>query len=67
MIHVKCLNIKGKCFKFLIHHLFQLLNQLEGSGPAPAEKSKIDSLPNVKVTQPQVGKTIMKHYQITFF
>lgn len=36
----------------------QLLNQLEGSGPAPAEKSKIDSLPNVKVTQPQVDNIL---------
>ncbi|XP_022332819.1 E3 ubiquitin-protein ligase RNF115-like [Crassostrea virginica] len=32
----------------------QLLNQLEGSGPAPAEKSKIDSLPTVKVSKVQV-------------
>lgn len=32
----------------------QLLNQLEGSGPAPAEKGKIESIPVVKITQKQV-------------
>ncbi|XP_033750157.1 E3 ubiquitin-protein ligase RNF115-like [Pecten maximus] len=36
----------------------QLLNQLEGSGPAPADKTKIDSLPSVRVTQKQVSETI---------
>jgi hypothetical protein len=36
--------------------VFQLLNQLEGSGPAPAEKTKIESLPTVKISQVQVGK-----------
>lgn len=68
VIYVKCL-YKSAMFlnTFLIHYLFQLLNQLEGSGPAPAEKSKIDSLPNVKVSQVQVGKTLVKYYQITFF
>ncbi|CAG2248659.1 RNF115_126 [Mytilus edulis] len=34
----------------------QLLNQLEGSGPAPAEKSKIDSLPSIKITPKLVDK-----------
>ncbi|XP_069137312.1 E3 ubiquitin-protein ligase RNF115-like isoform X2 [Argopecten irradians] len=36
----------------------QLLNQLEGSGPAPADKSKIDSLPSVRITEKQVSETI---------
>ncbi|XP_061174447.1 E3 ubiquitin-protein ligase RNF115-like [Saccostrea echinata] len=36
----------------------QLLNQLEGSGPAPAEKCKIDSLPTVKITQVQVDNIL---------
>ena len=34
----------------------QLLNQLEGSGPAPAEKCKIDSVPIVKITQKQADE-----------
>ncbi|EDO32057.1 predicted protein, partial [Nematostella vectensis] len=29
----------------------QLLNQLEGAGPPPAENDKIENLPKVKVTQ----------------
>ncbi|XP_048733444.1 E3 ubiquitin-protein ligase RNF115-like [Ostrea edulis] len=36
----------------------QLLNQLEGSGPAPAEKTKIDSLPTVKISQIQVDNVL---------
>lgn len=36
----------------------QLLNNVEGSGPPPADKEKIDRLPTVKVTASQVGKLI---------
>ncbi|KAJ8787638.1 hypothetical protein J1605_022840 [Eschrichtius robustus] len=34
----------------------QLLGQLENTGPPPADKEKITSLPTVTVTQEQVGK-----------
>ena len=34
----------------------QLLNNVEGSGPPPADKDKINKLPTVKITQSQVGK-----------
>ncbi|NXH44253.1 RN115 ligase, partial [Dicaeum eximium] len=33
----------------------QLLGQLENSGPPPADKERISSLPTVPVTQEQVG------------
>ncbi|KAL5005144.1 hypothetical protein ScPMuIL_018600 [Solemya velum] len=36
----------------------QLLNQLDGSGPQPAEKEKIEALPTVKITQEQVDKRL---------
>ncbi|KAJ7307522.1 hypothetical protein JRQ81_009547 [Phrynocephalus forsythii] len=36
----------------------QLLGQLESSGPPPAEKEKISSLPTVPVTQEQVGQWV---------
>jgi E3 ubiquitin-protein ligase RNF115/126 len=35
---------------------FQLLNQLESSGPPPADRDKISALPTVAITQEQVGK-----------
>lgn len=34
----------------------QLLGQLENTGPPPADKEKISSLPTVTVTQEQVGR-----------
>ena len=34
----------------------QLLNQLEGSGPPPADEQQIKSLPKVKVTQTEIGR-----------
>ncbi|KAK3096579.1 hypothetical protein FSP39_001452, partial [Pinctada imbricata] len=43
----------------------QLLNQLEGSGPPPAEKGKIEALPTVQITQTQVGKSHLPTVQIT--
>lgn len=36
--------------------VFQLLNQLEGSGAPPAQKDKIDALPTVIVSETQVSK-----------
>lgn len=36
--------------------LTQLLNQLESSGPPPAEPEKINGLPTVKISESQVGK-----------
>nr|KAF6397856.1 ring finger protein 115 [Rousettus aegyptiacus] len=36
----------------------QLLGQLENTGPPPADKEKITSLPTVTVTQEQVGRSI---------
>ena len=34
----------------------QLLNQLDNSGPPPAERTKIDSLPIYEITQKELGK-----------
>lgn len=34
----------------------QLLGQLENTGPPPADKERISSLPTVPVTQEQVGR-----------
>lgn len=34
----------------------QLLNNVEGSGPPPADQDTIDKLPTVKITQSQVGE-----------
>ncbi|KAK7479991.1 hypothetical protein BaRGS_00028724 [Batillaria attramentaria] len=36
----------------------QLLNQLESSGPPPAEADKIDALPSVTITQEQVAMVL---------
>ena len=37
----------------------QLLNQMEGSGPPPADADKIEALPKVKISQELVGKLIV--------
>lgn len=34
----------------------QLLNQIEGAGPPPADADKIEALPKVKISQELVGK-----------
>ena len=34
----------------------QLLNNVEGAGPPPADADKIEKLPTVKITQDQVGR-----------
>lgn len=34
----------------------QLMNQMEGTGPPPLATDKIDTLPDVKISQEQVGK-----------
>ncbi|XP_076465844.1 E3 ubiquitin-protein ligase RNF115-like [Babylonia areolata] len=36
----------------------QLLNQLENSGPPPADHEKVEALPTVEITQEQVDKTM---------
>ena len=36
----------------------QLLNQMEGAGPPPADADKIEGLPKVKTSQELVGKLI---------
>ena len=36
----------------------QLLNQLESSGPPPAENEKIEALPTVTISQQQVGECV---------
>ena len=36
----------------------QLLNQMEGAGPPPADADKIEALPKVKISQELVGKLI---------
>ena len=33
------------------------MNQLEGSGPPPASKDQIDTLPSTQITQEQVGES----------
>lgn len=45
-------------FPFLLFLSLQLLGQLENTGPPPADKEKISSLPTVTVTQEQVGKFV---------
>ncbi len=42
----------------------QLMNQLDGTGPPPAEKSQIESLPKVKITKEQVGECPNIHIQM---
>lgn len=37
----------------------QLLGQLENTGPPPAEKEKISSLPTVSITQEQAGESYL--------
>lgn len=42
-------------FLFLSHFL-QLLNQFENTGPPPADREKIKSLPTVQITEEHVGE-----------
>ena len=37
----------------------QLLNQMEGAGPPPADAEKIEALPKVNISQELVGKLIV--------
>jgi len=37
----------------------QLMNQMEGTGPAPLQEDKIESLPDVTISQEHVGKRIL--------
>lgn len=39
----------------------QLLNNVEGAGPPPADADKIDRLPTVKISSVQVGTYLMFH------
>ena len=34
----------------------QLMNQLDGTGPPPLSKERIDQIPTVKITKEQCGK-----------
>jgi hypothetical protein len=34
----------------------QLMNQVDPTGPPPLEHEKIDTLPDVKINQEQIGK-----------
>ena len=36
----------------------QLLNQMEGSGPPPADADKIEALPKITISEELVGKLI---------
>ena len=36
----------------------QLMNQMEGSGPPPMEKTDIEKIPSVKISQEQVGMNV---------
>ena len=38
--------------------VLQLLSQLESSGPPPASKTTIDSLPTTSINQSQIGKLL---------
>lgn len=51
---------KEKAFRFFesIFSCLQLLNQFENTGPPPADRDKIKSLPTVQVTHEHVGKYI---------
>jgi len=40
----------------------QLLNQMDGTGPPPLADDKIQSLPNVQISQEQVGRWIKMCY-----
>lgn len=49
--------INGKVEKKLTSVcVLQLLGQLENTGPPPAEKEKISSLPTVNISQEQAGQ-----------
>lgn len=39
----------------------QLLNQFENTGPPPADKERIKSLPTISITQEHVGKFLLHH------
>lgn len=45
---------------FLVFAL-QLLNQFENTGPPPADKERIKSLPTISITQEHVGKFLLHH------
>jgi len=42
-----------------ISTVLQLLGQLESSGPPPASKTTIDSLPTITINQSHIGKLII--------
>ena len=47
-----------RCCYIKYMYLVQLLNQLESSGPPPAENEKIEALPTVTISQQQVGECV---------
>ena len=47
------------CIKTKIF-LLQLLNQMEGAGPPPADADKIKSLPKIIVSQELLGKNTVQ-------
>lgn len=54
---LRCLNsLNNVSLCYLIGS--QLLNQMEGAGPPPADADKIEALPKVKTSQELVGKLI---------
>lgn len=48
---------------FALFHM-QLLNQFENTGPPPADKERIKSLPTISITEEHVGMcvTLLSHY-----
>lgn len=44
-------------FSFFFFSFLQLLNQFENTGPPPADREKIKSLPTVQITEEHVGRS----------
>lgn len=53
MLNTHILLLTQKCF-------FQLINQLDVTGPPPLSKEKINEIPTVEICQEQVGKSPFK-------
>ena len=50
------LTILYSLMSILLNCYEQLLNQMEGAGPAPADSERIEALPKVIITQELVGE-----------
>lgn len=45
----------------------QLLNQIDGAGPPPLTREKIEEIPTALISQDHLGKISMVHYIHFFF